>query len=265
MSVKEAIRVMRIPFQDEFPIGVYDVNFNSDNKLIEDLKQAAKNERCIGLLSPQPGRGKTHLATGAMLLHWQNNFLPANLYRFERADVLAHKLEKAGVGFKEQFEEYTSYRCLCMDELGRNLQRGDRLELTQMVIYKLFDHGHKLIFTSPLTIKEFEALFDGSIIDRMNEGLVVELSRGRSYRQSRPPSSLSENLGPLCTDQNGRVYRSFPGRTADCHVMTGNAEDDKESWDRQCTIRENRRKYQEKLKAESHGNNQNLTGENRQG
>lgn len=225
-------------------LQTYDATLNSDQQIVESIRAACEKCGDVGILSPSTGRGKTHLAIGAMGLSWYLNIIKtetrfkygfisgwtdkeadelfkdkynitfdeapdeqrkegvkfmrdnpkletiyireqAESYHFVRADFMSHQLEKAGFKFEELYNQYTSYSCLCLDELGRNLERGDRLELTQMVIYELYDKGKQLIFTSPLTKAGLINLFDGSIIDRMSEGLMIELPAGKSYRQNR--------------------------------------------------------------------------------
>ena len=110
--------------------------------------------------------------------------LPPDRYQFIRADYMAHRLDKAGIRFDEEFKYLTTRQCLCLDELGRNIS-GARKELTEMVIGALVDNRAQIIFTTPLSTSEFQAMFDGSIVTRLRSGTIVELAPGKPYGEAQ--------------------------------------------------------------------------------
>ena len=203
----------------------YDTSFNNDDKVVNDIRTATDMGKWIGICSPIPGRGKTHLAIGAMGRSWfshikstwertkpyhedntvctdQFDCSKKHSYRketyieryeeddyfFTRADIMLDELAMAGISLKEGFKFYSTKRCLLLDEIGRNTMNKNKLELLQTVIYEIYDQQRQLIFTSPFTIKTLSGILDGSILDRMNEGLIIELPKGNSYRHNGQPS-----------------------------------------------------------------------------
>lgn len=201
----------------------YDPTFNGDAELVETLREAAICGKWIGLCSPQTGRGKTHLAIASMRIAAAKggaSFITVLTHRdgercngtkqmdgcgvlcmeehvtreisvcrpnpeawiFIRGDRLANQLAMAGIGFDARFEYYASHNLL-MDELGRNMATKDKQELVQMLIYELYDRGKQLIFTAPYARENLP--IDPSILDRMREGMVVNLAAGQSHRKTR--------------------------------------------------------------------------------
>lgn len=194
----------------------YDVSFNDDAVLADELRAAATARKWIGLCSPQTGRGKTHLALGAarvaaeagamklcgfQMIHDDNAVCPSyhrgcqkyhrsvevherrpdfDRWIFIRGDKLTNALAMAGISFEEKLEYYSTHN-LIIDEFGRNIADKARSDLLYTLVCEMYDRGSIIIATIPYLRAAMP--FDASILDRMKEGFIRDLPAGKSYRR----------------------------------------------------------------------------------
>ena len=185
--------------EKEVEFANYDAALNNDESLVEQLREAAKDRQWIGIVGRQPGRGKTHLAIASMLRSWYYDLCPSNYYgeanmlvtrepdtyQFRRADVALQELAMSGIRFRELHGGLTNLRCLCLDEIGRNMT-GLRADIFYALTGEFYDNGGQLIWTAPDTKAGLmDGHIDGAFLDRAHEGLIVELLGGKSQRCHR--------------------------------------------------------------------------------
>ena len=197
-----AMRAPRWAIDAEVGILTFDAAINGDEARVEAIKQATKERKWIGIVGRSPGRGKTHLGLGALWASWYydlrlsyyNDDVPygesraPHTYRFARADVLLQKMVMAGISYDELHEEAAGFRCLMLDEVGRNMN-GQRADIFYALTGDIYDRGGQLIWTAPFTKLELTEKLDGAFLDRANQGLIVELPPGKSYRGHKPTAT----------------------------------------------------------------------------
>ena len=188
-------------------LSTYDTAFQGDEARVEAIREAAKDARWIGVVGRSPGRGKTHLAIGAALDSWWHDLCDGGVlesrnseksvriaksrdpktYRFVRADVLLQRLVMAGISYSDLHDEFAALHCLLLDEVGRNMT-GQRADIFYALTGDIYDRGGQLIWTAPFSKAELPTVLDGAFLDRANEGLIIELPLGKSYRRSEKPA-----------------------------------------------------------------------------
>ena len=168
----------------------YDVNLNNDGSVVEDIRRATDSRRNIGIICKQSGRGKTHLAVGALGRACWSHRGNAWDYLFTRADSAIRRIETAGIRLDEVMEHYTDREALVLDEVGRGFERGEYSKAVfQMLVGEAYDKGVHLIWTSPFEWLELKGLIDGATISRLEgrgTGLIIQLREGKRYKISQP-------------------------------------------------------------------------------
>ncbi len=224
------LRIMNVPRSYREPAPVVGrsecCSFDSwkgSQEIAERLKVMAVEQRSIILSEPESGAGKSHLVVAYMIHSFENDVIlrakikyehyendgghnvvrevadgftkhkvMPELYHYTRADDLIELLIKSGFDSADNFQKARKYRCLCIDEFGRDLQGYgkdvlDDAPTMNRLIGSRIDDLKQIVIATPLTQKEFLAKYDGSLLRRLedNGGEWIDLDIKTRYNKKR--------------------------------------------------------------------------------
>lgn len=108
-----------------------------------------------------------------------------SLYGFYNVPRVIEDIITAGVDRSNVLNSIISKKCLVLDELGRDSDRGNRSKSTiEYLINSLYDADETVVITTPLNPVEMKDRYDGSTIDRLTEMSEFIKITGKSYRRN---------------------------------------------------------------------------------
>ena len=194
-------------------------NFTGQDILIARLKDLALTQRSIIISGKTSGIGKSHLLVGYMLASFKTDVIrkpkydvqifeqageevarqiengytespvQPEQYYYTRADDLIESLIKSGFDAAVNFGNVFKYRCLAIDEFGRDLQGYgkdvlDDAPTMNRLLGGRIDDLRQIVIATPLDKAEFVQKYDGSLLRRLedNGGEWIDLKIERRYQ-----------------------------------------------------------------------------------
>jgi len=177
--------------------------YRGKERIVAEIKALAEARKWTGISSSVTGIGKTHLACAAMELSWQNDLRHINddgsvemwvgddwmrisdpsyndlrysrkKYLFVPVWLIGHKLAMAGIELPKILEDLMSYRCLLLDDLGKEPDKA--ITLVETLIMNAYDAWKQIIFTTSLSKDGLSDRYDGAVLRRiLDKGEIVNL------------------------------------------------------------------------------------------
>ena len=183
LSRRKILAQMGVPKRyREVAFDTYDVNYNNNKAKVSEIEKLVEQGKWIVLSGKQTGIGKTHLAISAMgrLSHIKS--IPNRKCLFVNLRSEGERLLMAGLERENIIRDWLSYKCLLIDELGREPDK--MINTVERIIDVFYNEMKSLIITTPLSKKELreDERYDGSILRRITDcGKIIEMT-GKTYR-----------------------------------------------------------------------------------